>query len=170
MRRLILLRHGQAERAAESEVDFERALTPGGREDARRMGRWLAERVGSIDLALVSPAVRARQTWEEAAAALPETTVEHPPAFYAADPAEMLRRAEAAEADTVAIVAHNPGLHVLALQLLQATAAPHDVRAALSSEFPPAAAIVFAREAAGDPLAAVAFQSPAGLKQGADAL
>lgn len=168
MRRLILLRHGQAERAAESEIDFERGLTARGCDDARRMGLWLAGQVGRIDLALVSPAARARQTWEEAGAAFIGTPVEHPSAFYAADPTEMLRTAEAAEAETVVVVAHSPGLHVLALRLTEATSAPAAVTSALRSEFPPAAVAVFERGVNGV-LTAVAFQAPADLCMKADA-
>lgn len=168
MRRLILLRHGQAERAAESEIDFERGLTARGRDDARHMGLWLAGQVGRIDLALVSPAARARQTWEEAGAAFIGTPVEHPTIFYAADPADMLRVAEAVEAETVVIVAHNPGLHVLALQLAEATSAPAPVRSALHRHFPPAAIAVFER-GVGGVLTAVALQAPANLCVEADA-
>ena len=168
MRRLILLRHGQAERAAEGEIDFERGLTARGRDDARRIGLWLAGQVGRIDLALVSPAARARQTWEEAGAAFAGAPAEHPTSFYAADPADMLRVADASEAETVVIVAHNPGLHVLALQLTDTTTAPASMRAALRSEFSPAAVAVFEKGVEGV-LSAVAFQAPAALCVEADA-
>lgn len=143
MRRLILLRHGEAERSAASGSDYDRALTARGREDARAAGRWLAERGLKIDLALVSPAVRARQTWAEAAEAFPACRAEIRNPFYAADPGDMLAAARASEDDTIALVAHNPGLHTLALDLMQAGVAAPRLHAAVGRGLPPAAVVVF---------------------------
>lgn len=60
--RLLIMRHGEA---APGRPDAERVLTPRGKAEARRMGRWLAER-GDLDLTglrlLTSPYERARQT------------------------------------------------------------------------------------------------------------
>jgi len=60
--RLLIMRHGEA---APGRPDAERVLTPRGKAEAWRMGRWLAER-GDLDLTglrlLTSPYERARQT------------------------------------------------------------------------------------------------------------
>lgn len=60
--RLLIMRHGEA---APGRPDAERVLTPRGKTESRRMGRWLAER-RDLDLAglrvLASPYARARQT------------------------------------------------------------------------------------------------------------
>ncbi|MFO0461355.1 MAG: SixA phosphatase family protein, partial [Burkholderiales bacterium] len=53
-------RHAQAE---DGPPDLERRLTARGREDAKRVGAWLRERLPSAGVrVLSSPAVRARQT------------------------------------------------------------------------------------------------------------
>ena len=68
--RLHLMRHGHAPSAAESGVasDFERPLSPQGREDAGRVARELARRGAKPALILHSPLRRAAQTAAEAAA------------------------------------------------------------------------------------------------------
>ena len=76
MQRLILLRHGKAESASSSGEDFERALTDRGRRDSALMGRVLSDRGLTPDLALVSTARRARETWAEAAFAFPAARVQ----------------------------------------------------------------------------------------------
>lgn len=162
MQRLILLRHGEAARPDNDLGDFERALTARGREDAHAIGGWLAGRGESIDLALVSPALRARQTWDEVAQRFPSVRAEHPTSFYAADPGDMLETAQASGAQAVLIVAHNPGLQTLAVQL--AAASGGALRPRLGRGFSPAAVAVFARDESGS-LAAEAFQSPADLAQ-----
>jgi phosphohistidine phosphatase len=59
-RRLVLVRHGKA---ADGDVDVERPLTERGRRDSAAVGRWLTGHGVRPDRILVSPAVRAQQTW-----------------------------------------------------------------------------------------------------------
>src|SRR4051812_49694764 len=66
-RRLVLVRHAQA---GGGPVDADRPLTEQGARHAAAIGTWLARTGPAPDRVLVSPARRARQTWEEAAAAL----------------------------------------------------------------------------------------------------
>src|SRR5580765_6458176 len=68
-RTLILLRHGKSDWSGD-EPDIARPLAARGRRQAPDAGRWLATHVGSIDLAVVSPAVRARSTWDLVSAVL----------------------------------------------------------------------------------------------------
>jgi len=75
MRRLILFRHAKTEARSPSGDDASRRLTERGRDEAALMGRVLAEAGFLPDLALVSPAVRARETWEALAASLPKASV-----------------------------------------------------------------------------------------------
>ena len=70
MDRLILLRHGKAEAHAASGQDFDRPLTERGRRDVALVARRLAEAGQVPDLVLVSPAARARETWEAMARAV----------------------------------------------------------------------------------------------------
>ena len=58
MERLILMRHGKAERHAQTGGDFERALVESGRADASMMGKLLAGLAYAPDLLLVSSARR----------------------------------------------------------------------------------------------------------------
>lgn len=79
MDRLILFRHGKTEARAPSGEDFDRRLTERGRRDVQRVAQALTEAGFSPDRALASAAVRARETWEAAAASFPEATVETRP-------------------------------------------------------------------------------------------
>src|SRR5947209_11664576 len=95
MRRLMLLRHAKTEHDAPSGRDQDRRLDNRGRADAAEIGGWIGRHPPFPDLVLVSPAVRARQTWELAWEAMknmaPEPRIELTPELYGADPAELLQ-------------------------------------------------------------------------------
>lgn len=121
MRRLILLRHAKTERDAPSGKDQDRRLDERGKQDGVEIGRWLARHDYHPDLALVSTAVRAQETWELLRAALPSTRAKHLAELYGADTSELLRVIHgmtSADPQRLLIVAHNPGLHELALGLI----------------------------------------------------
>jgi len=61
---LILWRHAEAFDADAGEDDMERALTPKGQKQARRMADWLTSQLPDSCRILVSPAVRTLQTVE----------------------------------------------------------------------------------------------------------
>jgi phosphohistidine phosphatase len=143
LKRLILIRHGKAEARAASGEDFDRALTERGQTDARETGRRLAEAGFAPDLALVSAATRASQTWDEAGRAFPDARVERMRSLYHEGPAGMLQAARAAGADCVAIVGHNPGMHALAFELVARGRAEPAVIRRLREGFPTACAVVF---------------------------
>jgi phosphohistidine phosphatase len=122
MRRLILLRHAKTESNAPSGEDIDRRLDPRGLADAAAIGRWMAEQRCRLGHALVSTAVRARQTWEAVAPMLGDATVEvtYLRDLYLAEPADILRAIREAgglDARCVMVIGHNPGLHELALML-----------------------------------------------------
>lgn len=151
MLRLILMRHARAEAAAASGRDEDRALSEGGRADALLMGRELAARGLRPDLALVSSAKRARETWDAVHEALGDVEVEIEPALYNAND-RILRQAIEAVEDRCAclmIVAHNPGLPHLAVRLLTESAAPASVLDRFQGSYPPGAAAVFDVDEAG---------------------
>jgi phosphohistidine phosphatase len=116
-RQLVLIRHAKA---AQGAVDRDRPLADRGVTEAPAVGRWLAERQIVPDRVVVSPARRARQTWELAAAELGPTaepvlddrvyrnTVE--------DLLEIIRETPAG-VTTLAVVGHNPGIEELAVAL-----------------------------------------------------
>ena len=116
---LILLRHAKSDWSGD-EPDHDRPLAKRGRRQAPEAGRWLAEHVEHIDLAVVSTAVRARQTWELVSAALatpPSVRLED--RVYAASASALLEivRTLPDDATTVVLVGHNPGIEDLASTL-----------------------------------------------------
>ena len=116
MDRLILVRHGDAERDSATGDDFDRRLSSRGCEESARMGETLAE-LGMIpDLALVSGAVRTRESWAAMSQAFPNAEARFEDPLYLAE-AEVIRRladAAGAAARTGLGVGHNPGLQGLA--------------------------------------------------------
>lgn len=124
MRRLMLLRHAKTETDAPSGRDQDRRLDDRGRKDAARIGNWIATHPPFPDAVLVSPAVRARQTWEIAWAAMKDVVsapqLELLPELYGADPAQLLqsiREASVHDPNWLMLIGHNPGMHELALTL-----------------------------------------------------
>src|SRR5258708_34601208 len=112
MRRLILFRHGKTEARAPSGDDFGRRLMERGRSDSALMGRVLAAAGYAPDLALVSPAARARETWDLAKAAFPTAEVRFRQGLYDATPEEVSAeiQASAGSGDTMMVIGHNTSL------------------------------------------------------------
>ena len=149
MRRLILMRHGEAERPHPGLEDFDRALDDEGRHESRRMGKALAEAGFAPDLALVSAARRTVETWTETAAAFPgDIAVEQSRALYVASAAALsMAVTEAApRAETIMLVGHNPGIHQYAAHLAQ-----RDGGGRRLDRFPTGSAAVFAIDEDGQP-------------------
>lgn len=120
-RTLLLFRHAKSDWSTD-QPDERRPLSRRGRRDAPAAGRWLAEHAPTLDLVLCSTAKRARETWALAGAALaPPPTVRYEDRLYDATADELLAvvRELPAEAGTVILVAHNPGLSDLARVLIR---------------------------------------------------
>jgi phosphohistidine phosphatase len=119
MPRLLLLRHGKAA-WPDGMDDVERPLTKRGREASRRMGRYLADERLAPDLALVSPARRAQETWTFAKDPLGDVPMRSEPRIYEAPPDRLLTVVKGVEPDvgTLLVVGHNPGLQELLRLLL----------------------------------------------------
>lgn len=145
MKHLVLFRHAKAERKAESGEDFDRVLTKRGRHDAELMGRVLADTGLRVDAAVVSPAKRTRETWEQAGAAFPGASVAYDRRLYEAAPKTLLQAAEAElkRVGCVIVVAHNPGLQELAIALLKEGGAAGADLARAQAGFPTAAVAAF---------------------------
>ncbi|ART81095.1 phosphohistidine phosphatase SixA [Oceanisphaera avium] len=71
---IFIMRHGQATPDAFS--DAVRPLTEQGIDEVSLMARWLAPQVPHFDLVLVSPYLRAQQTWQQMATIIPASHVE----------------------------------------------------------------------------------------------
>ena len=124
MRRLMLLRHAKTETDAPSGQDQDRRLDNRGRSDASEIGGWIAAHPPFPDLVLVSPAVRAHQTWDIAWEAMKDRVrqpaIELSPELYGAEPTQLLnaiRMASSTNPKRLMLVGHNPGMHELALML-----------------------------------------------------
>jgi phosphohistidine phosphatase len=124
MRRLMLFRHAKTEHIAPSGRDRDRRLDDRGRRNATEIGGWIAQHPPFPDRVFVSPAVRARQTWDIAWEAMshdvPQPHVEVVEELYGADPEQLLRAIRAASATNptrLMLVGHNPGMHELAVAL-----------------------------------------------------
>ncbi|WP_439472540.1 SixA phosphatase family protein [Brevundimonas sp.] len=151
MQRLILMRHAEAERASGSGRDRDRDLSARGKSDAALMGRALAARGVRPDLALVSPASRTRQTWDLVHDAMGDVEVREDEPLYNGS-ADTLRRAIEAvedEAGCLLVLAHNPGVHLLAVEYLIESAASPSVLDRMSGGFPPGSAALFTVDVAG---------------------
>jgi len=155
MDRLILLRHAKAENDAPSGDDFDRALAPRGQREAKAMAAQIAALGFTPDLALVSPSLRTRETWEAVAEAAPGGEVRFDRTLYNADAQAIRDLAEQAGEGrgTVIVVGHNPGLQELAVKLLAEGAAPAAFLVRARRHFPPAAVAVFEFDPAGRPVA-----------------
>jgi phosphohistidine phosphatase len=114
-RTLILLRHAKSDWSGD-EADLDRPLGKRGRRQAPDAGQWLASSIERVDLVVVSPACRARSTWELVAAELdapPPMRVDD--RVYAASDSELLDvvRELPDDVNTVVLVGHNPELEGL---------------------------------------------------------
>lgn len=120
MKSLMLLRHAAALPATPGLADRERKLSVHGERQARRLGKWLGARGWTPQAILCSAALRARQTTEALAAAAgwasPMTVLDN---LYNADADDMLTvlREQAADIDSLLLVAHAPGVAELASAL-----------------------------------------------------
>jgi phosphohistidine phosphatase len=142
-RLLVVVRHARAE--DHGPTDFERTLTPDGRRDATEAGRWLAGEGFTPDHALVSAAVRARETWEALAdGAGWRLEPELDPGMYAAEPDTVLDLVGLVDdaVERLVVIGHNPTIGYLAHLLGDGTAEPL-VAARLMSGFPTCAVAVF---------------------------
>jgi phosphohistidine phosphatase len=123
MRRLLLLRHAKAERSQPGEADLGRALIERGRKEAATMGAYMARHGVTPDRVLVSPALRAQETWQQMATAWPKAPASNTTErLYEASPQTLLALIKNAPADAhnLLVVGHNPGLHELAVFLVAA--------------------------------------------------
>src|SRR5687768_6711676 len=116
-RKVVLLRHGHAEEAAD---DFSRSLSALGVSQARAAGGELAAEGLEFDLVLTSAAPRALATAECVAAACNSAgSIRAERSLYLAPEHHYSRTLRELPADirSVLLVGHNPGLSALARQL-----------------------------------------------------
>lgn len=121
MKTLILIRHAKSDWSDSSVRDFDRELNARGKCDAPLMGQRLAAGDIQPDVFVVSTACRAKATARLIAPALsfPVADIDWRDELYLASPATMksLIRQTADDVQTLALLAHNPGITELVNQL-----------------------------------------------------
>ena len=118
-RTLVLMRHAKADDTSE-QGDLMRPLAKRGRRQGRDSARWIAAHVERVDLAVVSPALRTQRTWDLVAEELSRPpTAQIDDRVYGASADGLLEVVNElpAEAMTVVLVGHNPGIEELAARL-----------------------------------------------------
>ncbi len=124
---LILWRHAEAADPERGQSDMQRALTPKGQKQARRMAEWLTSQLPESCKVLVSPALRTLQTVEP----LGRKFKVMPELAPGADPDEVLRAANWPNArDPVLIVGHQPTLGQVAALLMSGEAQDWEMKKA----------------------------------------
>lgn len=115
MKRIALLRHGEAEYGKGQRGDFDRKLTSTGKYRLERLAEVLADRNFSFDLLLQSPAIRTRQTADILSQAISFKKKMEEKDYYLAKKDTWTEKLNALpdEYDSVLVVGHNPGLSTL---------------------------------------------------------
>lgn len=147
VRNLILMRHATA--AAGTGRDIDRPLTRRGLDEAHRVGERLRIDGPIPDRVLCSTAQRCRETWRALATglgteSLPAIDVAYEHDLYDASTSGLLEAIRAEQdAAVVLILAHNPGISLLAVELGRGEP---ELEEALREGFAPASLAVFAVE------------------------
>ena len=113
---LVLVRHAKSDWGVPNLADHDRPLNERGERDAPIMAEGFGLTSTPIDRIFSSTALRARSTAAHFGRVLGRE-VELDPELYGAWPRTLIHAVEASMADSVMIVAHNPGLSELAEQL-----------------------------------------------------
>lgn len=109
-KRLILIRHAKSSWDAPFD-DHSRTLNGKGRDAATAIGGWLRTKGYLPDTIYSSDAARTQETTERVVKALGTSpTIIFKDNMYHAQPATLMRVLQKSEGDTVALVAHNPGI------------------------------------------------------------
>ena len=120
VKRLFLLRHGKSSWDDPALADHDRPLAPRGRKAGKRIAAYMQDRGFEPRIVLCSTALRARQTLEHIAPALPShSTLEIEPSLYHEGSEELLARLHRIPRETpsVLVIGHNPTVQDLALTL-----------------------------------------------------
>jgi phosphohistidine phosphatase len=108
---LILMRHAKSSWGDPLQDDFDRPLNDRGRTGAKLIGDWLTSAELVPHDVLCSSAVRAKETLECLGLKAPVTFL---PDLYLASPATMLKAIRGSSSRRLMVIAHNPGLAMLA--------------------------------------------------------
>ncbi len=117
MKRLIIMRHGEAESPARGSKDKDRELTEDGIREVSLKGIWLNDQGLSIDKMLISTATRTSQTGKliQERCNVPDAATYYYDEMYNAALGSLLEIVENIndKYETIMMVAHNPGVSYL---------------------------------------------------------
>ena len=116
MKTLLLLRHAKSISTEGKFADFDRPLSDRGREEARRIGRYIKQQTIQLDFVLSSPAVRARETTESVLQfAELRSEARYEDRIYEATPFSLTEVVSQVDDDRkrVLLVGHNPAMEEL---------------------------------------------------------
>ena len=121
LHRLLLLRHAKSSHKDPDLVDFERPLNKRGRQDCRRIGKWLKSEDMVPDLVISSPAVRAKETALRVCKRMgyAEGKIQWEDSVYDANVRTLLKLLLEVpeETRTVMLVGHHEGLETMILRM-----------------------------------------------------
>jgi phosphohistidine phosphatase len=142
MKTLYLLRHAKAIAAGGGVGDEARPLSERGREACGLIGAYMQQKAYAPARVLSSTSVRTRQTVKGVFSELEAEAVQWVDALYLAGPEKILQIVQnrGGDAQSVMVVGHNPGLHVLALALASPTHT--ELRMMLEMKYPTGALCV----------------------------
>ena len=130
--KVVVMRHGDAVLGADD--DAARALTSLGREQSRAMALWLQQQMPHLDRVLVSPYLRAQQTWQTVRDLFGEVRVdvldELVPHGHSAPVADYLRALEG-EVENLLVISHLPLVGYLVADLCPVQLPPMFVTSAM---------------------------------------
>ncbi|WP_394726818.1 SixA phosphatase family protein [Altererythrobacter sp. GH1-8] len=117
MKILALLRHAKSDWDDMAKRDFDRGLNDRGRKGAKLIGEHMRGHGIKWDVVLASPAERVRRTLDEA---MPDAEVTFDARLYLASAETIFETvaSQAADADRVLVVGHNPGLQEVLFELV----------------------------------------------------
>lgn len=108
MKKLILMRHAKSDWSKPGQSDKERTLNSRGRLAASLMGSWLRDEDHVPQVALISSAVRTKETWDQMELSCEAQFLD---TLYLAEAEEYLSAAQnAPECDCLLVLGHNPGM------------------------------------------------------------
>ena len=144
MKRLCIMRHAKSDWSNPGLADSERTLNARGVKSAEFLAGFIVEKGWTPDHALCSTAIRARSTIQPLAERLGgDCKIDYRDDLYMAMPNDLLSFIHELDDndDTVLIVAHNPGLEMLAVDLADEESAAFAEQ--MADHFPTGALAVF---------------------------
>jgi phosphohistidine phosphatase len=142
MKHLTLLRHAKSSWDKPGVNDFDRPLNKRGRQAAALMGAYIRKNNITPEHVLCSSAVRTRQTLSLILPSLDsDPVITFRDRLYLASPSQMLAQISSIpdQVSHLLVIGHNPGTHMLALDLVDPAQSNAQMTGRLAEKFPTAA-------------------------------